>query len=97
MKWDRRYYVYIMASRSRNLYVGVTNNLRRRVLEHKQGLAEAFTRKYRIHRLVYFESFDDVRSAISREKQIKAWRREKRVAVINGSNPTWEDLAADLQ
>ena len=92
---ERRYYVYILASRSRNLYTGVTNNLRRRVLEHKQGLLAGFTKKYRIHRLVYFESFNDVHEAIAREKQVKAWRREKRVALIKSANPAWDDLAAD--
>ncbi len=70
---DKRYYVYILASRSRNLYTGVTNDLQRRVLEHKQGLLAGFTKKYRIHRLVYFESFNDVREALGREKRIKAW------------------------
>ncbi len=94
---EKRYYVYILASRSRNLYLytGVTNDLRRRVLEHKQGLLAGFTKKYRIHRLVYFESFNDVREALGREKQIKAWRREKRVALIKSGNPAWDDLAAD--
>ncbi len=70
----RRYYIYILASRSRNLYTGVTNHLIRRVYEHKQGLTKGFTRKYRIHRLVYFEEFPYVRNAIAREKEIKAWR-----------------------
>ncbi len=92
---EKRYYVYILASRSRNLYTGVTNNLRRRVLEHKQGLLGGFTKKYGIHRLVYFEAFDSVREAITREKQVKAWRREKRVALIKSVNPAWDDLAAD--
>ena len=69
------YYVYILSSRSRNLYTGVTNNLARRVSEHRQGLIPGFTHRYRIHRLVYFEPFVDVRAAISREKQIKKWRR----------------------
>ena len=92
---SKRYYVYILASRSRNLYTGVTNNLRRRVLQHREGLTEGFTKKYRIHRLVYFESFEDVRTAIRREKQIKGWRREKKVALINATNPTWDDWAAE--
>ena len=83
-----------MVSRSRNLYTGLTNNLLPRVFEHRQGLIEGFTQKYRIHRLVYFESFEDVRDAIRREKQIKPWRREKKVALIQANNPTWEDLAA---
>jgi putative endonuclease len=91
----KTYYVYILASRSRNLYIGVTNNLKRRVLEHKQGLVPGFTHKYRIHRLVHFESFSDVRDAIGREKQIKAWRRDKKLALVRRNNPGWLDLAAD--
>lgn len=92
---NKRYYVYILASRSRNLYTGVTNNLERRVFEHKQGSVPGFTRKYRIHRLVYFELFDDIRQAIVREKRIKSWRREKRTALISRNNPAWDDLAAE--
>ena len=88
-------YVYILASRSRTLYTGVTNDLRRRVFEHKQGLIEGFTKKYRIHRLIYFETFADVRAATSREKQVKGWRREKKVALIGETNPTWDDLAEE--
>ena len=91
---DRSYYVYILASRSRNLYTGVTNNLTRRIFEHRQGRIPGFTHKYRIHRLVYFELFGDVRAAIAREKEIKSWRRQKRVALIEADNPTWEALAA---
>jgi putative endonuclease len=70
---ERRYYVYLLASRSRTLYTGMTNNLKRRVFEHRSGLIAGFTRKSRIHRLVYFEVFGDVRDAIRREKQIKSW------------------------
>jgi putative endonuclease len=84
----------MLASWSRSLYVGVTNNLVRRVLEHKQRLAEGFPKRYRIHRLVYFEPFGDVRDAIRREKQIKSWRREKKVALIKAANPGWKDLGA---
>lgn len=94
VKREKIYYVYILASRSRNLYTGVTSNLQRRVWEHKQGLVEAFTRKYRIHRLVHFESFTDVRDAVGREKQVKARRRAKRVALVGRYNPTWHDLSA---
>ncbi len=93
---NRSYFVYILASRSRNLYTGVANELERRVKEHRLGLVPGFTSKYRIHRLVYFESFGDVRDAIQREKQIKSWRREKKIALIEGKNPVWEDLAAGL-
>ncbi|MEE9235229.1 MAG: GIY-YIG nuclease family protein [Candidatus Acidoferrales bacterium] len=86
--------MYILASRSRNLYTGVTGELKHRVMQHKLGVIEGFTRKYRIHRLVYFEIYSDVRDAIAREKQIKRWRREKKVKLIEGQNPTWDDLAA---
>ena len=95
LEMDRRYYVYILASRSRNLYTGVTNNLIRRVYEHKQGLVEAFTRRYRIHRLVHFEVFAYVREAIAQEKEIKAWRREKKISLIESRNPAWDDLASE--
>lgn len=88
-----QYYVYIVASRSRTLYTGVTGDLRSRVIQHRQSVIEGFTRKYRIHRLVYFEVFRNVRAAIAREKQIKGWRREKKVALIENGNPAWEDLA----
>ncbi|GMU90971.1 MAG: hypothetical protein AMXMBFR4_00290 [Candidatus Hydrogenedentota bacterium] len=74
---DRHYYVYIMASLSKVLYVGVTNNLDRRVYEHKQGQTPGFTSRYKVNRLVYFEVFNDIRYAIMREKQIKSWRRER--------------------
>jgi putative endonuclease len=88
----RTYYIYIMASRSRVLYTGVTNNLARRVIEHRQGL-HGFTGRFRITRLVYFEEFTDIRDAIAREKEIKDWRRSKRISLIERRNPTWEDLA----
>jgi putative endonuclease len=91
----RVYCVYVMASRSRVLYTGVTNDLARRVSEHKQGLTPGFTSRYRITRLVYFEEFADVRAAIAREKQIKAWTRTRRISLIEGHNPCWEDLAED--
>jgi len=92
---QRTYYVYIMASRSRVLYVGVTGFLMARVLRHKAGVGGAFTRRYRVHRLVYFESFHNIGDAIARETEIKTWRREKKVALIGEANPTWQDLAAD--
>jgi putative endonuclease len=93
----RPYFVYILASRSRNLYVGVTDNLERRVWQHREGLIPGFTTRYRIHRLVYYEMLDDPRAAIAREKQIKGWRREKKVTLIEGKNPTWEDLSTELK
>jgi putative endonuclease len=88
------YFVYILASRSRTLYVGVTNDLERRIGEHREGLVPGFTSQYRVFRLVYFEAFTDVRSAIAREKEIKGWRREKKVWLIERHNRTWEDLAS---
>jgi len=93
MSRERRYYVYIMASRSLNLYTGITDNIFRRALEHKSGNIEGFTKRYNINRLVYYEIFKYVYNAIAREKQIKAWTRAKRIALINSLNPTWEDLA----
>src|SRR5881296_2970488 len=89
----RTYCVYIMASRSRVLYTGVTNDLARRVDEHKRRLTPGFTSRYHITRLVYFEEFGDVRDAIAREKQVKGWIRARKVRLIQRKNPTWEDLA----
>jgi putative endonuclease len=89
----RSYWVYVMASRSRVLYTGVTNDLVRRVYEHKRGLTPSFTRRYRISRLVYFEAFTDIRDAIACEKQIKGWVRLRKISLIERRNPTWEDLA----
>jgi putative endonuclease len=90
---ERHYYMYMMASLSRRLYVGVTNNLLRRTREHKEGQIPGFTAQYRIHRLVYFERFQYVRSAIAREKQVKGWRRSRKVSLIEAQNPTWADLS----
>ena len=89
----RDYYVYIMTNRSGTLYTGVTNNLERRVHEHTEKLLNGFTEKYGITRLVYYELTSDVREAIAREKQIKSWRRSKKVALIARANPRWRDLA----
>ena len=91
----RRYCVYIMTNRSGTLYTGVTNDLSRRVYEHRQGIGSAFTAKYRIKHLIYVEEYSDVREAIAREKQIKRWRRSKKIALIESLNPDWEDLSAD--
>ena len=88
----RTYYVYIMASRSRVLYVGVTNDLARRVNEHRCARNKGFTSRYRVTRLVYFEEFMDIRDAIAREKAIKSWRRSRKVLLIEARNPSWEDL-----
>jgi putative endonuclease len=83
----RQYYVYIMTNHSRTLYAGVTNDLRRRVLEHKRKLVPGFTQKYKITHLVYHEATPDVRTAIAREKQIKGWLRSKKIALIESMNP----------
>jgi putative endonuclease len=90
---ERSYFVYILASKSRRLYVGVTNNLERRVWEHKNKVVEGFTSKYNIDRLVYFEEGGEALSAIEREKQIKGWLREKKIALIESVNPSWDDLS----
>ena len=90
---DRRYYVYVPTNASRTLYVGVTNDLVRRVYEHKQKLVPGFSKKYNVTWLAYYEATSDIRAAIQREKQIKAWRRSKKVALIEAVNPRWKDLA----
>ena len=87
------YSVYLLSSLSRVLYVGVTNDLHRRVSEHKAGHIHGFTSKYHVNRLVYFEEFDSVNEAIGREKQFKGWSRAKKVALIEKENPDWEDLS----
>ena len=86
------FFVYIAASRSRQLYVGVTNNLLRRMQEHRERRAGTYTARYRIDRLVYYESFQYVDKAIAREKELKDWNRARKVALIEGLNPTWEEL-----
>ncbi len=91
----RHYYVYIMTSASRNLYVGVTNDLMRRVYQHKTKQIPGFTKKYNITQLAYFEDTDDISAAIAREKQIKGWRRFKKVSLIHSANPTWKDLSSE--
>ncbi len=89
------YYVYIMASDSGTLYTGVTNDLQRRISEHKQGLTEGFTKKYKCHKLVYYENYSDIKQAIAREKQLKNWNRNKKQELINIINPHWQDLSAE--
>ena len=88
----KTYYVYILTNYSKTLYVGVTNNLERRLTEHRNKTGTAFTHRYNINRLVYFEATSDIRAAIAREKQIKKWRREKKIALIEAMNPEWRDL-----
>jgi len=89
----KQYYVYIMTNKSGTLYTGVTNDLGRRVYQHKHKLVPGFTTRYNITRLVYYEAGKDVRSAITREKQIKGWLRAKKIASIESMNPTWKDLS----
>ncbi len=93
----RRYYVYILASRYRGtLYLGVTNDLSRRVGQHKAGVIPGFTRKYRVQRLVYFEEYASILEARARERVLKRWRREWKFALIEKNNPNWRDLTDDL-
>jgi putative endonuclease len=89
----RASYVYIMANRTRTLYIGVTNDIAKRVNEHKSKLNPGFTARYNIMKLVYMESFSDIRDAIAREKQLKGWRRNKKMSLIESVNPGWRDLA----
>jgi putative endonuclease len=93
MREEKRYYVYIMASRSLTLYTGVTGDIYHRALQHKAGEIEGFTKKYHINRLVYYETFKYVDKDIARERQIKAWTRAKRLTLIKSMNPAWQDLA----
>jgi putative endonuclease len=95
-KRGRSYYVYILANEAKMLYVGVTNDLSRRIYEHKRKLIEGYTKRYNLSRLVYAEETDDVSAAIAREKQLKGWLRIKKVALIEEANPEWQDLACDL-
>src|SRR5947207_762295 len=91
-----QYYVYMLTNAWTNvLYTGVTNSLERRIWQHKNGTVPGFTRKYNCDRLVHFEIYQDIKQAIAREKQIKAWPREKKNALIDTANPVWKDLAAD--
>lgn len=89
----KQYYVYILANKGKMLYTGVTNNLERRISEHKNHLIPGYTKKYDITRLVYFEETNDVTSAITREKQIKGWLRIKKISLIESMNPDWRDLS----
>jgi len=89
----KRYYVYILTSKTGTLYVGVTNDLQRRMYEHKHGLIEGFTKRYKATRLVYYEETPEVNEAITREKEIKTWRRSKKLDLIKSLNPEWKDLS----
>ena len=90
---DHEYFVYIVCSRTGTLYIGMTNSIYRRALEHKRGEVEGFASTYHCDRLVFYEGFDDVHKAIGREKQLKGWTRAKKIALIESKNPRWEDLA----
>ena len=92
---SKSYYVYIMSSPSRTLYTGVTNDLERRVHEHKSGAVPGFTKRYKIDRLVYFQETNDIGAAIAAEKQIKGLLRPKKIALIEQENPLWLDLGAE--
>lgn len=90
------YYVYIISNDYNNvIYIGVTNNINRRLYEHKNGLLDGFTKRYNVHKLVYMETYNDVRAAIEREKQLKRWSRAKKDKLINGLNPDWVDLSLE--
>jgi len=90
------YYIYIMSSRSSTLYIGVTNDLLKRVYEHKEKFVEGFTKRYSIDRLIYYEVCENVESAITREKQLKGWTRARKIVLIESINPEWKDLSLDL-
>ena len=91
----KAYYVYILTNRSGTVYTGVTNDLMRRLEEHRAGSADSFTSRYKLDRLVYFEETSDVRDAIAREKQIKGWTRKRKLELIRTLNPRWRDLSDD--
>ena len=93
---SKQYYTYILSNKSdTTLYIGVTNDLRRRLYEHKNELIDGFTKKYHVHKLVYYEHTSDVRAAIAREKQLKGWLRAKKNALVETMNPQWKDLSEE--
>lgn len=90
------YHVYLLTNKTHSvLYTGVTNNLERRLSEHRAGTADGFTKRYKTHKLVHMEDFGDINAAIAREKQIKGWVRTKKDELVNSTNPEWKDLSAD--
>ena len=94
---EKQYAVYILASKKNGtLYIGVTSDLAKRLFEHKSDLVEGFTKKYQVHDLVYYEVADDIHVAISREKQLKKWKREWKIELIEKENPEWLDLSEEL-
>ena len=96
MSYDKLYHVYILSNKTNSVvYIGVTGDLMRRLWEHRNDVAEGFTNRYHVHKLVYYESTTDVQDAIAREKQLKKWRRAKKNELMESINPTWKDLAED--
>jgi putative endonuclease len=94
---NKQYFIYILTNRTNKvLYIGVTNDLVRRMYEHKHGIIEGFTKKYRLNKLIYYETTNDVKSAIEREKQLKNWHREWKRNLINEVNPEWYDLSTEF-
>jgi putative endonuclease len=97
MKEEKQYYVYIMASkRNGTLYIGVTSNLTDRVDKHKKGIYDGFTKRYKIEKLVYYEAYSDVYEVINREKQLKDWKRDWKIQLIEKDNPVWQDLFNEI-
>jgi putative endonuclease len=92
---DYLFYVYILANRSRNLYIGLTNNLPKRLAQHREHRPGTYTARYKIDRLVYYEQFGYILNAIARETELKDWNRAKKIDLIEQTNPTWEDLSAN--
>lgn len=94
---DKQFYVYILAKeRNSTFYIGITSNLQKRIFEHKNNTADSFTQKYGIHKLVYYEIFDDPENAIKREKRLKKWNRTWKMRIIEEMNPDWNDLYEDI-
>ncbi len=91
----KQYYVYILANKSKTIYIGITNNLVRRVYEHKNKMIEGFTKKYNLTKLVYFEIFNEAKDAIKREKQLKNWHRQWKINLIESMNKDWRDLSSE--
>ena len=91
----RQFFVYLLASKTRRLYVGMTSNLERRMQEHRSKAVDGFTSRYNVDRLVWYQAIDGAGDAVERERQVKGWRREKKVALIEAENPGWTDLARD--
>ena len=92
-----QYYIYILTNwNDKVMYIGVTNNLKRRVYEHKNEIIDGFTKKYHVHKLVYYETTTDVKAALEREKQLKGWKREKKDSLVTDMNPNWKDLYDEI-